>query len=291
MRYGVIYIRANTILFMMADYEDGIVRSIKKHFVTGIFTAQSKQKSLSNEGMTRALDKMALCLSEAASSRAEPLVFASSGLAPASNLLEFLALCKQKLGVSIEVLTPEAEAEAVFLGAAGKDGRVIDVGESTTSLVMGSGGNVSKVSLVPLGHENAMMQFGSADDALFRLRNWILDKQGDLLREFASQNSTVYAVSGTATTMAVLSRFSSRYSSELVHGQELKANSMAKTSELLGTMSINERMQLPILYGRAEIIRYGAAILLACMEGMGVTSVRVSDCGAMEGYLIRKAEK
>ena len=59
--------------------------------------------------------------------------------------------------------------------------------------------------------------------------------------------------------------------------------------EQLAPMPVEERLKLECLQPqRADIVVHGAAILLACMRGLDIPSIAVSECGNLEGYLKMK---
>ena len=59
--------------------------------------------------------------------------------------------------------------------------------------------------------------------------------------------------------------------------------------DLLAPMPLEERLKLPFLQPqRADIVVHGIAILLACMRGLNIPSIMVSEHGNLEGYLKEK---
>ena len=213
------------------------------------------------------------------------LAFATAAVRTAENRQEFLDRVYGLCGLKIEVISGETEAEIGILGALGnRDGGVIDIGGASTEIV------VKK--------DNALVYKKSVNIGVVRLK----DKCGRdkiALESMASEASTqygeiplgeeIYAIGGTATTLAAQILGLKAYSSEKITGTLLTLEQMQKMAEKLLSMSVEEIAALPCMpKGRADVLTGGAVLFTVLMKKLGFTRLIVSDRDNLEGYAIKK---
>lgn len=213
----------------------------------------------------------------------EVYVFATAAVRTAENREIFLSRVHALCGLSVEVISGEKEAEIGILGALGEaDGALIDVGGASTEIVIKAGG--------------ALVYKKSADVGVVRLKDACgrdKDKLISAARAAAKTYGavrlpkTLYAIGGTATTLAALFLGLQTYDSARVTGTEITQAQLARLADKLSAMSVEEIAALPCMpKGRADVLSGGAVLLGTLTEIFGVEKLIVSDRDNLEGYAV-----
>ena len=100
------------------------------------------------------------------------------------------------------------------------------------------------------------------------------------------KNLPLIGLGGTFTTLAAIHLKLSVYRGEKVHGQTLPRREIEKIFQLLQSISLKKRKEVPGLPpARADIIVPGTIIIRAVMEHTGAEEVTISDRGLLFGLL------
>ncbi|MFQ7079556.1 MAG: hypothetical protein ACLRSW_17410, partial [Christensenellaceae bacterium] len=95
----------------------------------------------------------------------------------------------------------------------------------------------------------------------------------------------MYAIGGTATTLAALSLDMREYDSSRVTGTIVTAAQMRALAERLTKMRAEDVAKLPgVQPKRADVLGGGAVLLSVVMDRLGFSELIVSDSGNLEGY-------
>lgn len=310
-RYAVIDIGSNSTRLMLAEYDKRIIVHEKRLVTTRIGEQIALTGKLSEEGMRLTLDALRQYKAVAASFEAhELLAFATSAVRESSNKYEFLDLCAQ-IGINVNVIDGQTEAHIGFFGAVGmQTGKLIDIGGGSTELVYGKDGNIALLGSVPMGCVRARGLFEDTHEGLKALCKAFLGTQTEftetlhahvhkekkgaahLLSRMKRQPGPLYAVGGTATSLCAMAAGLTRhYDARLVHGRQTTCGEITQLMRTLGALSVDQRIHAyPLLGRRAEIIRYGGALLLCSMHELDAPSIIVSDADNLEGYLLYTCE-
>ncbi len=220
----------------------------------------------------------------------EVFAFATAAVRSAKNGGEFVARVRELCPLDVEVIAGETEAEIGILGALGKqDGAVIDVGGASTELVIKRGGVLTYKKSMDIGVVRLKDKCGREKSLLCRAAEEAAKGYGDKNALLGEDLSTVYAIGGTATTIASLLLGLQTYSSEKVTGTEITAAQMQAMAEKLLAMTVEEIAALPCMpAGRADVLAGGAVLLAVLMDKLGINKLIVSDRDNLEGYAIKK---
>lgn len=320
--YAVIDVGTNSTRLLLAEYNSK-VHVIEKRLITtrisesrqplGADNTPDQRVLLSEEGMSRTLDAMDNFCAIAKHAEAKRVFcYATSAVRDAENKETFIKNAKERLDIDIDVISGESEAELAFLGALGKKGEgcLIDIGGGSTELIFGKDGRIALKGSVPIGCIKLKNMFPDDVNGHTAVRNAfrncpteysVMNKRGEfetksknakaLLASMRKLGGTAYAVGGTATTLCALAvGLSAHYDGRLVQNRALTHGEARQILHELGGMPIERRRAIPILKDRADIICFGASLLLTCMDALDVASVTVSDSDGLEGYLIRSLE-
>lgn len=292
-KYAVTDIGTNSVRLMLADEELRVVE--KRLATTRIGEKIAETGELSEAGMERTLNAL-LGYAKAASDFGAPLwAFATSAVRDAKNKEEFLRRARG-LGIEIEVVDGGTEAALAYIGvgAAGK-ATLIDIGGGSTEAAQGENGTLKAGFSAPVGCVRALERFGrdAGEKEFGRLSEWFRNERisgGTLTMKEALLSlrpaGRVYAVSGTATSIAsIFVGAEERYDASAVQGKVVSKGDVFAVMKRLGKLTVEERCAIPVLGERGDLILFGGAILLDCMELLGAGEITVSDSDNLEGYL------
>jgi exopolyphosphatase/guanosine-5'-triphosphate,3'-diphosphate pyrophosphatase len=275
---------------------------------------------LSDAAMARTLEALKVCAGklERARVRRSRLV-ATEACRIASNGAQFLADVRAKLGLDIEVLTPEVEARLAVSGSAA----LIDP-SCDYVLVFDIGGGSSELILLDLARRNRRWERRFADrvDAQNCMVAWTSLPIGvvTLAERFGGRNVTtadfeamvaetqtrlrpfeaahaltarladkrvhMLGTSGTVTTIAGIHLGLPRYDRNRVDGCWLNVVDVRAVTNGLMACSYEQRVAEPCIgRDRADLVLAGCAILEAVLRLWPCERLRVADRGLREGIL------
>lgn len=309
--YAVIDIGTNTLILLIARAGGkGAIEVLYDHAVVArLGQGLSQNHFFLSEAIKRVMD--VLKQFKTVCERHEVTKIVAVGTAAcriAANTDVFLTQVKRELGLKIEVISGDAEAQYTF-GAAytdfGKKKKkliVVDIGGGSTEIITGplaskNFGPETVISM-PLGSVRLTEQYVHSDpinDEDFNrlhlgIKNDLKDELDDFYPpDFDPSPYTIVATAGTATTLAALKQGLKIYRPDKVHGSSLTENELAALMAKLVHQSIRERQQLPGMDpGRADVILAGGLLLLEIMRYFRKSELIVSDRGLRYGVFFKK---
>lgn len=280
MKYAVIDIGSNSVRLLL--WADG--RSIyKKIETTRLGGGLSQTGRLSEAAIRRTADAVAAFAREAAREGAEKTAaFATAAVRSAENGRDFVRLVRAECGVDVDVISGEKEAALGLAGAlGGRDGGIVDVGGASTEITVAAGGKI--VCAV------------SADIGAVRLKDLCGEDRAALACVIAEKTAAfgrvpptaeLYAIGGTATSLAALEKEVEPYDPAQIDGTVLPAECVQAWADKLLSLSQEERLRLRGMDPRrADILGGGVLLLRAAMAAAGAEKIVVSERDNMEGYL------
>ncbi|MCX6348446.1 MAG: Ppx/GppA family phosphatase [Candidatus Aureabacteria bacterium] len=219
----------------------------------------------------------------------------TEALRAARNACAFLREAA-KLGLKIEILLGEEEAELISRGAAddlpvsSSEYILADIGGGSAEIIVRRRGKRAAVASLPLGCVRLQETFGGEDESsrakIREFCRWKLEEAS-----IPSSRAPLIGLGGTFTTLAAIHRELEIYRGDLVHGIRL---SRARVGEILGrlcALPLPRRKKVAGLEpSRADIILPGIAIAEAVMDHLGAPEVTISDRGILFGLLARREE-
>lgn len=205
--------------------------------------------------------------------------FATSAVRDAENGGDFIKDVRGECGVNIRLLTGQQEARCAFFAAAlpGGECGVIDIGGASTEMICGSGADVRAAYSAQMGAVRLRKMLGG-DNSVERM----LETSAQVLRPGIDAVSPLpnkfVGVAGTITTLYALKIGLAVYDPDRIQGGWLSRDEVEKQLYTLNALSVEERRKLPGMpERRAEIIDYGAAILVSFLRMAGLEGLYVSD--------------
>lgn len=293
MRAAAIGIGSNSLRMLVGDITDGQLHRVER-FRAGlrIFAALDEKRNITDEMIQIACKSVLEFKNNALCMGAEKIhLFATSAVRDANNQKVFSDVLLERTGLELEICSGDTEARLSFLGAMeGERNGVIDIGGGSTEIILGSRTKIDNAVSLQMGAVRLfrMHPINSVQEA------WMVVEEAAKMLDsqrcfFADERVKWIGVGGTFTTTAAVVQRIPWQERKRIHGYELTMQNIKETMEFLAPMSMEERLKLEFLQPqRADIVVHGIAILLACMQGLGIETITVSECGNLEGYLKEK---
>ncbi len=296
-RVASIDIGTNTILLLIAEVQGEQIEPLSEmETVARLGEGVHESGMLTKEAMNRGIETLSQYLRRCQTMKVQKIFAAgTSALREAKNSVEFLRWAKEKLGLSIEVISGEEEARLSFLAVAKDLGEreesilVIDVGGGSTEFILGRGNQISQWTSLPLGSVRFTEQFLHSDPVREEEWNTMEKKIRELLVTIPRSqepSSIIVAVGGTATTLASVEQGLEEFIAGKIHHFVLKKEALRNQLLLYRSKTIEERKKIRGLpLARADVILAGGAILYLVMEELDCPSVLISCHGVRYGLL------
>jgi len=298
-RVASIDIGTNTILLLISEVKRGKIHPLfEMETVVRLGEGVQKNKMLLKEAMERGLQTLAQYLKRCQAMEVQKIFAAgTNALREAKNSEDFLKGAKEKLNLSIEVISGEEEAQLSFLAVANdlkevkKPVLVVDVGGGSTEFILGKGDQISHWISLPLGSVRFTEEFLCSDP--IQEEEWEKMErkiQGHLVNiPHSKEPPSMVAVGGTATTLASVEMGLEEFIAEKIHHFILKKGELGKQLLRYRSKTIEERKKIPGLpVARADVILAGGTILYLAMEELKCSSVLISCHGVRYGLLYKK---
>jgi exopolyphosphatase / guanosine-5'-triphosphate,3'-diphosphate pyrophosphatase len=280
----------------------------------------SSTGQLSDDAMRRTLEALKVCAAKMRRHRVlRSRLIATEACRIARNGPQFLDDVRRRLGLDIEIVSPETEAKLAVSGCAslidgGSDlALVFDIGGGSSELIwldLGQKGNARRRSLadrveaqnsiaawtsLPVGVVTLAEQFGghfvsrSVFEAMVSQVTELLEpfEVKHCFRPRLAQSAThLLGTSGTVTTVAGVHLGLPRYDRSRVDGCWLEAREVREVMDGLLDATYEERVAEPCIgRDRADLVLAGCSILEALMRMWPCDRLRVADRGLREGIL------
>lgn len=219
-------------------------------------------------------------------------ICATSGARRASNAPAFFARMRVELGIEIQTISGEEEAQLSYLGALrGLDldegpVLVIDLGGGSTEIIIGQGELISyrtslEVGAVRITEAFSLDQPGA--DIFPALKHLDALLKAVILPQKPAQ---AVVVAGTATTLAAMNAGLRSYRGPAVHGSRLSRERLTHWQQRLLTSTPEERRELAhVSPKRADYLAGGAAVIGAVLDFCDLETCLASDAGLRFGIL------
>jgi exopolyphosphatase/guanosine-5'-triphosphate,3'-diphosphate pyrophosphatase len=292
-------IGTNTILLLIAEVGGEKIKPLfEMETVARLGEGVQKSGILTNEAMNRGIETLSQYWERCRAMKVQKIfAVGTSALREAKNSAEFLRLVKEKLNLSIEVISGEEEARLSYLavskdlGEANEPILVVDVGGGSTEFILGRGNQINQWTSLPLGSVRFTEQFIHSDPVRKEEWNTMEKKIRELLASIPHPHEplSMVAVGGTATTLASVEQGLEEFIPQKIHHFVLRREDLKNQLLLYRSRTIEERKKIPGLpAARADVILAGGAILYLTTEELNCPSALISCHGVRYGLLYRK---
>ncbi len=213
----------------------------------------------------------------------------------AANTPAIMEAIKNEFGYELNVISGDQEAEYAYLGAiSGLENpslsAVIDIGGSSTEIIVGEGNRIISKRSLQLGSVSGTEQFLKHSPSLnSEIENLKSEIQKNL-SQFKSKKFPiqVIAIAGTATTLACMNLGLKLFDENQVSNSILTIQDMRKIIKDLKHLGASEIIDKygPVMVGREDIIFAGAYILFQFMNEFKIQIINVSTRGIRFGAIV-----
>ncbi len=289
-RIATIDLGTNTALLLVADVVDGdLVTVVDEERFVRLGEGVDAALKLSEPAMQRAIDALTDYAAIAAESGALIVgTGATSATRDACNREQFITRVRKELGIEIDVLTGEEEAECSFLGAVSAyhdqdDVVVLDVGGGSAEVIIGSAasGPARRWSLDAGAVRLTERFFDTIPPS-----NRDVERAGEFVLERLSTipgnvYATVIGASGTVRALAAVATEDRR--------ETLSASEVAAWRDRLLTLSPEQVLALEprLMAGRSDVFAAGVLIVAAVIDHFSAERLIASPRGLRHGLALR----
>lgn len=217
---------------------------------------------------------------------AEMFAFATEAVRRASDGEEFISRVKSETGITVKLLAPEEEARLALFGAKKPSGAVsvCDLGGGSMELISSENGvDPVYVKSLPLGVVVLKNMFETSADRPSAIRRAI-DSADKLVQDYGETKPyPLVMLGGSACSIAAGLMSLNYYDGNKVNGYKITARDLDDFMPILSSPHIATLR--PVLAKRADTVVYGAIIIRALLNKLGLTEFTVSDSDNLTAVL------
>ena len=304
MKIAALDIGSNTVLMLVTEWQapekPRVLAEMSR--ITRLGRGVDSIGRLDPDSAARTLETIVEFCDKARGLGAEKIVgVATAALRDASDGADFLTKVKTRAGITLEIISGETEAQLSYLSTQkgleiSPDEKIliVDIGGGSTELIRAEPGHELKMVSLQLGSVRLTERTIQHDPPLANEAEIARTAVDNALRYLGWQYQPVemVGIAGTVTTLCAIALGLQTYSSESVHGFRLERSEILRLIELMGSLPLEQRKQLPGMEpGRADVLFAGAIILERITKYFECEEVIVSDQGVRWGLMWRELER
>ncbi len=288
-------IGSNSVLLLIADVSHGKLKEIiKRSEITSLGKELDKNKAFHSDSMAATYDAIKSYAEECDKHevpRDKIIATATEAARVAQNAVEFFEKVQKELGVTITIITSDAEAYFSTKGILFDtkfDSEVItimDIGGASTELIKVNTKNYQIIESIsmPIG---AVRSTQWLEDGLFvqNLQKVFLDFRNEIDK---FQSKELFCVAGTVTSLGNMHLQRKEFVEDDVHGLVMKSedidNLFKKFSDTAPDVFLD---QFPFLQKRSQSIRGGLHLVYHIAHRLLVKELTISTYGLRFGTLL-----
>ncbi len=289
MKYGIIDIGSTSVRFGLIEDGKTIYKKLR---TTKLGTGLTRTGNLQEDTQKDSIEALSAFVALSEAEAVDHLyAFATAAVRGAKNGADFVKKVYDACGLQIEVISGEAEAWIGLFGALqGKDGAIIDIGGASTEISVCKSGRSVYSKSVPLGAVKLFDMAGNGNSE--ESRNALLRIITEYIADYGAvpiEGLPVYAIGGTATTLAAGYLRLAEYDPKKVDGLAISRREVCAFTEILLKKTPKERMrEYRIPDTRADIIGGGCLLLCNILQKYGIPRIIISESDNIEGFYLLK---
>jgi exopolyphosphatase/guanosine-5'-triphosphate,3'-diphosphate pyrophosphatase len=295
-RVAAIDCGTNSIRLLIADIAgDNFKEVLRTMEIVRLGQGVDQNKAFHPDAIDRTLKAVELFRDQIESKGVEKIRFcATSATRDATNRSLFTDGVRDILGIEVEVIPGEEEAELSFIGAT-KELRqsdapflVVDIGGGSTEFVFGSE-KVDFAKSVNIGCVRmSERHLNTQPPSMAQIAQAIVDIDIAITQAAAvvpiTTAKTLVAVAGTATTVAAAALELTDYDRHLIHLSRISSDKVHKVAANFQSMSKDQIASLGFMHpGRVDVITAGSLVLSRIMAATGATEFVASESDILDG--------
>ena len=295
-RVAAIDCGTNSIRLLIADITgDNFKEVLRTMEIVRLGQGVDQNKAFQPDAIDRTLSAVRLFKDHIASKGVEKIRFcATSATRDATNRNLFIDGVREILGIEVEVIPGEEEAELSFIGAT-KELRqsdspflVVDIGGGSTEFVFGSE-KVDFAKSVNIGCVRmSERHLNTQPPSMAQIAQTIVDIDIAITQAAAvvpiTTAKTLIAVAGTATTVAAAALELTDYDRHMIHLSRISASNVHKVAASFQSMNKDQITSLGYMHpGRVDVITAGSLVLSRIMAATGASEFVASESDILDG--------
>lgn len=295
-RVAAIDCGTNSIRLLIADVAgDNFKEVLRTMEIVRLGQGVDQNKAFHPDAIDRTLKAVELFRDQIASKGVEKIRFcATSATRDATNRSLFTDGVRDILGIEVEVIPGEEEAELSFIGAT-KELRqsdapflVVDIGGGSTEFVFGSE-KVDFAKSVNIGCVRmSERHLNTQPPSMAQIAQAIVDIDIAITQAASvvpiTTAKTLVAVAGTATTVAAAALELTDYDRHLIHLSRISSDKVHKVAATFQSMNKDQIASLGFMHpGRVDVITAGSLVLSRIMAATGATEFVASESDILDG--------
>jgi exopolyphosphatase/guanosine-5'-triphosphate,3'-diphosphate pyrophosphatase len=299
MKYGIIDIGSNTFRLIIAEINNGT------HFITDGFKENvrlsaglGKDGKLNSEKMEYGLKTLKMLVNYCKISQCKEIrVVATAALRKAENRDEFIDYAKEKIGIKVELLPGEMEAEYDYVGSVNslnqKDYLFMDIGGGSTELGLVKDRKLINSISLPFGSVDLAQSFDLLDKPsekdIKKLEKYIVSqyKEVDWLKK--AKGLPIIGIGGTIRNIGKIQKRKENYPLDAVHNYCIPKESVYDIYYTVSSISNKERESINGLgKDRSDIFVGACGAVKLLLEYCESEKLIISRDGLREGLLFEK---
>ena len=295
-RVAAIDCGTNSIRLLIADIAgDNFKEVLRTMEIVRLGQGVDQNKAFHPDAIDRTLKAVELFRDQIASKGVEKIRFcATSATRDATNRSLFTNGVRDILGIDVEVIPGEEEAELSFIGAT-KELRqsdspflVVDIGGGSTEFVFGSE-KVEFAKSVNIGCVRmSERHLNTQPPSMAQIAQAIVDIDIAITQAAAvvpiTTAKTLVAVAGTATTVAAAALELTDYDRHLIHLSRISSDKVHKAAASFQSMNKDQIASLGFMHpGRVDVITAGSLVLSRIMAATGAAEFVASESDILDG--------
>jgi exopolyphosphatase/guanosine-5'-triphosphate,3'-diphosphate pyrophosphatase len=295
-RVAAIDCGTNSIRLLIADITGNNFKEVLRTMeIVRLGQGVDQNKAFHPDAIDRTLKAVELFRDQIASKGVEKIRFcATSATRDATNRNLFIDGVREILGVEVEVIPGEEEAELSFIGAT-KELRqsdapflVVDIGGGSTEFVFGSE-KVEFAKSVNIGCVRmSERHLNTQPPSMAQIAQAIVDIDIAITQAAAvvpiTTAKTLVAVAGTATTVAAAALELTDYDRHLIHLSRISSDKVHKAAASFQSMNKDQIASLGFMHpGRVDVITAGSLVLSRIMAATGAAEFVASESDILDG--------
>ena len=286
----------NSIRLLIADITgDNFKEVLRTMEIVRLGQGVDQNKAFQPDAIDRTLNVVRLFKDQIASKGVEKIRFcATSATRDATNRNLFIDGVRDILGIEVEVIPGEEEAELSFIGAT-KELRqsdspflVVDIGGGSTEFVFGRQ-KVDFAKSVNIGCVRmSERHLNTQPPSMAQIAQAIVDIDIAIAQAAAvvpiTTAKTLVAVAGTATTVAAAALELNDYDRHMIHLSRISAINVHKVAASFQSMNKDQIASLGFMHpGRVDVITAGSLVLSRIMAATGASEFVASESDILDG--------
>jgi len=295
MKYASIDIGTNTVLMLIAGYENGRLGDVLDLAVITRLGQGLKQTGvLSETAMERTFSVLARYKEEALKQGVGEIhCVGTAAMREASNGIFFVERVREQLGISIRIISGREEAYYTYLSVV-RDSfpgmnrfLIIDIGGGSTEIIAGDTEKFDDFISLPVGSVKLTEMFIKSDppeeEEIANLTGYL---KKTIATPFDGRGRTMVGTAGTVTNLAGIVLGLEAYDKGKVHGFRINIKELEGTIARMRRMTVAERSAMKGMEpGREDILLQGIILMREIMAYFGADELVVSANGVRYGVL------